>query len=753
MKAVRRSAVVLALLMVLPVTAHADPAGTVVLNGTPTDKPIVGIRGASPAGLWYDYSNSDYGGVTSTFVKPTGQPAVPVDQYTVQAIAGSMLFRRVDDRIYYRTLPSGTEHSCAIDSGATLAYLPTGWLAKPYNGDTYTRVTAATSGCTTTTLTTIPNSRLVTADETGFVIEVTTPQTYYDLTYLPYSDLNPRLVEHNTCCPHNGVATSGGVVAWPATVFGQPPYHTPIHRWTEAGGDTAVAVDGYIGQVGLVPGLTAFLSCPTQYGGPGCVTGTVPAAGGAATTVPDSPGFVADGTNLYVSRFGDSSGIDRGTSLSSLTRILTVPKVPPGSFGIALGASRLGYIDTAGTDSSGDVPPYNLHWRYAAKSGGKISLLPAHDGGTGFAMLRMDGRRQVLGRTGMQVDDGSLRLRTEGGADANIFTSVRGLAIWVSGKPPEISGSRVLWYKARFINDPCNPSGCPQYGPAKAMLYDIRTGASTELGDASTTKWALWGSYVVWATKDGSIYRRDLSSSKTVTVKSKGYGVIGLGVWGSYVGWSECVQACFKGNIAYRNLATMAAPVRVPTPVVALEVRVTGGHVVYGISDGPSQNARWLREVRIGSTATATIGEYLYNPSGTMFAAHDEVLAWIGRYDALARVAPNSAYVDPPKFLGNALGPSSFKAGTTWSPEYAISKALPTCQLVIRSKTTGTVLKRLACASSTGSAHPSWNGRLDSGALVPRGSYSWTLTGSDSDGALRWWTGATTPITGSVTVL
>jgi hypothetical protein len=133
------------------------------------------------------------------------------------------------------------------------------------------------------------------------------------------------------------------------------------------------------------------------------------------------------------------------------------------------------------------------------------------------------------------------------------------------------------------------------------------------------------------------------------------------------------------------------------------------------------------------------------------------VLAWITPTGQHAMVAPNSAYADPPKYLGNALGSATFTPdgdgiGDAWTPEFPVSKAMAVCQVVIRSKVTGSVLRRLACGSSTGSAQVRWDGRLTSGALVPKGSYSWTLTGSDGDGSLRWWTGATTPIAGSVVV-
>jgi hypothetical protein len=741
---------------VLAAQAVADPAGTLVVNPTPTDPPVVDILGASSAGVLYRVRNpQDW--YSKTWAKPAGAAAFRVDD-GYQALVGSTLFGRSNDltRIWYRTLSSSTTRTCPTPS-VWVQYVPGGWVLKDAQ-DLYTLVTA--EGCVERNLATYANSWLLAADADGFVIlRPWSGGGDRELLYVPFADpVHPKLV-HSGSPTYGAVSVSHGVVAWAegSTVF----------RWSTTGGPAAQLDVGHeVSSTAVIPGATAFTGCPPYAAfGIGCMTGTVPVGSSQVSTLADTPDLFGDGTSFYIARFGATGAIDRGTSVAdpaALVRIATVPKLPPVTWQVDLGASRAGYVDTDGEQQVPGQPATAedmLHWRYAAKTGSAtVTLGAAHSGGTEIRDLRMGGRRQLLIRRGSGIleDSDSLWLRTEGGgADKLVFRSQPGVAVLRTG-PLQLSGHRALWMRSEYSGDGCGGS-CPYYDKQSAMLYDVRTGTSVRLGDATTTRWALWGPYVVWAVKDGSIYRRDLTTGKVFTVKSRGYGVIGLDVWGSYVGWSECVERCFLGNVAYRNHVTGSAPVRVATPVVALEVHMTGGHLVYGIGAGPARGPMTMRELRLGSTATATIAQYrgpalLNGPDLQHFDAYDETLAWIG-LDGSARIAPNSAYTDRPKYLGNALGAAGFTPATqVWAPEFPVSKALPRCQVTIRSRLTGSVLKRLNCATSTGSARVVWNGRLDSGRLVPKGTYGWTLTGSDADGPLVWWNGATHPISGLVTV-
>jgi hypothetical protein len=729
--------------------AAADPVGTVLLDSAPTDHARVYTLAASTAGILYDTRGFDSGLGTTTWVKPTGAPSFQVSNST-NAISGSMIFARDNSNttITYRTISDPTLRSCSTPN-ADRAFLPTGWIRADRAG-VFQLVTAGSTGCTVRTLATIPNARLLTADPTGFVTEVTTHVGNGGVHVLEYRSFatpaTARVLDTDDYV-YNYTTLQGNVIAWAEGAGTDNPL--VIHRrilGQATGQDILVGTQYFLG-FAITNTATGYATCDVD-----CTAVTTPVTGGSPSQLPAVQALASDGSSFYFAHLGADTTIDRGSSAAgSLERVVTLPHYPPFASAIAVDASRVSYVDSDGPDPAPGLPKSFLHTRAYTKSGTALTLGAAVNKGAAVYQLSADGGR-LLVRTWTGAGTDRLYVRAEGEPDRLVFVATPTATI--EDGAFTISGTRVLWTRAEFTSDPCAP-GCPQYGTKSAMLYNLRTGTSTRLGDATTTKWALWGSYVVWSNRDGSIYRRDLSSNKTVTVKAAGYGVGAIGVFGSYVGWSECVIAgCTKGMVAFRNMVTMAAPTRLSTTNVAVRMKLTGGHVVYGIPASYGGPPSLLRELRLGTTATGTIGSYLGAAGPNAFDVHDEMLVWIAP-DGVARLAPNSTFADPPRYLGNALGsttitPNGDGTNDRWTPDFPFSKALPTCTVTIRSGTT--VVRALNCANTTGRALLSWDARNTAGTLVPKGTYTWTMTGSTPDGPLRWWTASTTPITSTLTI-
>ncbi|WP_371646093.1 FlgD immunoglobulin-like domain containing protein [Streptomyces mirabilis] len=60
-------------------------------------------------------------------------------------------------------------------------------------------------------------------------------------------------------------------------------------------------------------------------------------------------------------------------------------------------------------------------------------------------------------------------------------------------------------------------------------------------------------------------------------------------------------------------------------------------------------------------------------------------------------------------------------------------EAAPSWTLVLRNRATGATVRTLSGGAAQDAVHASWNGRTSTGAYVPNGTYSWTLTVAPAD--------------------
>ncbi len=386
------------------------------------------------------------------------------------------------------------------------------------------------------------------------------------------------------------------------------------------------------------------------------------------------------------------------------TRIVAVPLQPPVAKNVALGAGAAAYQDS-------QRPIDSVYRRSYTRSGSTITVSGqtlVSQTSPSRNLLARDGRRTAYLDT-----TGDLWLVTDDGVRTRVFDAVDKVAA-VVGDEIALSGSLLVWHQGKYTGDSCDLVGCvPTYGNVSTMLYSVRTGVSTPLtGPVDVLPVALWGNYLTYLDRTNAIWRRDLSSNALVQVKTAGGATVNdVAVHDDYVAWSTCTPGssdwCASSTVDARNMATKTAPLQLVTSSTQ-HIDLSGGHVLFDTYTGSNfPPTGTLKVMRLGTTATGTVGTIL---SSSRFAVFDETLAWIGP-DRVARIGTNSAFVAPPRFLGNSLGAASFHPARGLGAGVRDQQGAHDLQSDDQIRDGGPPCPH--CPTTIGSARAGWNG-LDS---------------------------------------
>lgn len=733
--------------------AGATAAGGQDLNRFPVEQPQIQILGASSSGVLYRIARHQSGDAVGTWLKPATGAAYPVPA-SFRNLAGDKIFGSSNTGTTYQLIGTPVTRSCdtapqpAPPQGFRDVFAPYGWISQ--QGD---RVEAGADGCRVTAKYP-PFGAIAAADSLGYVVVRNRPgeDDRIQLLYHSYADpTRPTAIADGGHNRYIGeVALAGTAVSWSQLDYADPSLSASyvVRSSTTGAAPVVTRIDAFVSGTAILGGATGWHGCSHREIPP-CTSGSIAADGTRSESV-GTKMVASDGSRFIFDTYGASPGVEAATTVggtAARTRIVTVPLLPPMTYAVALGAGGAAYVDS-------QEPAARVSRRFYSRSGatltltGQTALMPS----TPVQVVARDGRRTAM------VDAGfNLWLVADDGVRTKVFSAVDKVARVAQYNALQLSGTRLLWWKGKYSGVICDPPAIctDRYDRVVPMLYDLRTGVSTELQLKTPRSLALWGSYLVWSDSTHAIWRRDLSSGRVIPVRAAGAAPVNsVAVHGDHVAWSTCVPGdagqCLRSTLGYRNLATGAVAVQLVSANTK-RVRLSGGHVSYDVYAAGQPSIGMLRVLRLGTRTTSAIAPLLVE---RRFDVHDETLAWIDP-DQVARIGPTAPFPAPPRYLGNALGPAGFTpngdgVGDKWTPEFSISKALPTCAVTIRSGTT--VRRSLPCGSATGSARPSWDGRDSAGKLLPKALYSWTLTGSDADGPLRWWTNATHPIAGTVRI-
>ena len=235
------------------------------------------------------------------------------------------------------------------------------------------------------------------------------------------------------------------------------------------------------------------------------------------------------------------------------TTLLTPGVSPVHVAQIELTAGRVVYTDNQKDFNAGDV------WSRSVKGTssvtvGKPSLISR--GAPSIFGLSVSGGTTV---TTYRTTSGAWQVRVRWSGHTKTFAATLGI----------VSGTHVLYVTRSNVS----------------YVFDTKTGHVTKIGSLRAAAYDIAGSYIAYAKKDGTVWRRKIGSTKAVKLRGATTGVqfIDVIASGDYVGW--IVQRTAGNSSGYRNARTMAKPVNLPSTYTlqrlttngALVARATGG--------------------------------------------------------------------------------------------------------------------------------------------------------------------------------
>ncbi|MFG2123440.1 FG-GAP-like repeat-containing protein [Streptomyces sp. NPDC048710] len=279
----------------------------------------------------------------------------------------------------------------------------------------------------------------------------------------------------------------------------------------------------------------------------------------------------------------------------------------------------------------------------------------------------------------------------------------------------------------------------PQYvlyaGGGKQYVVDITAGKVVR---ELTAQAAVLDYGTLWtpSTTAGQVVATNLRTGKAVrTVETGGSCTPNdLRANGTLLYWSCAAQ----NKAGIKNLSYMDRTYPAPVGDVLL------GDGFYGSYD-PAKKSIRLTEVL--NDATDSLGE-ITGVAATS-AADTRGVTW-----TVDRRSNKVAYVDADSavhvvgaydytWLASRLtapdstAPASFAAAggaARWDGRWWLSKPAASWQVTLKSNTTGAVLRTWKGGPTRSAVRVSWDGKAQSGALVPNGAYTWTLTATPADG-------------------
>ncbi|WP_129798688.1 FG-GAP-like repeat-containing protein [Streptomyces sp. F001] len=259
---------------------------------------------------------------------------------------------------------------------------------------------------------------------------------------------------------------------------------------------------------------------------------------------------------------------------------------------------------------------------------------------------------------------------------------------------------------------------------------DTRKPVLTRTGAAGAVPTALWGQTLwTWSTGGGAtateVRSGDAITSFRVGNTCSPGSLQAVGRWVYWSGWCDLPQGhelkAFVYDTGRKTL--IAAPAEG-------ENRLGDGFLVTRDS---KSGALTLTDVRSGSAVSRPLAD----KTGKWDV--DPYTGLVGYVDPASQdihVVRSGTPATDIAVLGAKTEPSVsvLSSSSLWDGTWWLSKPAASWTLVLRNKATGATVRTLSGGAAHDAVQASWNGRTSTGAYVPNGTYTWTLTVTPADG-------------------
>lgn len=262
-------------------------------------------------------------------------------------------------------------------------------------------------------------------------------------------------------------------------------------------------------------------------------------------------------------------------------------------------------------------------------------------------------------------------------------------------------------------------------------VADLDTGKTvlTRTGAAGAGPAALWGETLWTASAGGAVTATEIRSGKTITSFQAGTGCVpgDFQAVGRWVYWSGSC-ALSQGSVSKAFVYDTRKKTLITAPAGA-ENQLGDGFLV---TRDPGAGALTLTDVRSGSAVSrplaARSGRWDVDP-------YTGLVGYVDPVSQDVHVVRSGTPATDIAVLGAETDPSvSGLSSAPWDGRWWLSKPAASWTLAFRNKATGATVRTLSGGPAHDAVQASWNGRTSTGAYVPNGTYTWTLTVAPADG-------------------